>query len=38
MYSPPIWRKVNRLIMIDILKEIGMILRAHGKELNLLIL
>ena len=27
-------RKVNRLIMTDILKKIGKILRTHGKELN----
>ena len=33
-YSPPLWRKVNRLIMINILKEIGIVLRTHGEELN----
>ena len=27
-------KKVNRLIMINILKKIGIILRTHGKELN----
>ena len=32
IYSPSLWRKVNRLIMIDILKEIGIILRTDGKE------
>ena len=32
MYSP------NRLTMTDILKEIGIILRLHGKELNPLFL
>ena len=26
--------KVNRLIMVNILKEIGIILRTHGKESN----
>ena len=31
-------RKVNKLIMINILKEIGIILRTHGKESNLLFL
>ena len=34
IYSPPLWRKVNRLIKTDILKKIGKILRTHGKELN----
>ena len=38
IYSPPLQRKVNRLIMINILKEIGIILRTHGKESNLLFL
>ena len=37
-YSPPLWRKVNRLIMINILIEIGRILKTHGKELNPLFL
>ena len=32
IHSPSLWRKVNRLIMIDILKEIGIILRTDGKE------
>ena len=31
-------KKVNRLIIINILKEIGIILRTHGKELNPLFL
>ena len=31
-------RKVNKLIMINILKEIGIILRTHGKESNPLFL
>ena len=38
IYSLPIWKKVNRLIMINILKEIGIILRTHGKESNPLFL
>ena len=38
IYSPPIWRKVNRLIMTNILEEIRIILRTHGKELNPLFL
>ena len=29
---------LNRLIMINILKEIGIVLRTHGKESNLLFL
>ena len=29
-YSPPLRRKLNRLIMINILKKIGIILRTHG--------
>ena len=33
-YSPLLWRKVNRLIMTNILKEIGITLRTNGKELN----
>ena len=32
------YAKVNRLIMINILKEIGIILRTHGKGSNLLFL
>ena len=31
-YSPPLWRKVNSLIMVNILKEIGIILRTHMKR------
>ena len=31
-------RKANKLIMINILKEIGIILRTHGKESNPLFL
>ena len=31
--SPPLWRKVNRLI-ISILREIGIILRTYGMEVN----
>ena len=31
-------RKVNRLIMINILKETGILLRTHGKESNPLFL
>ena len=31
-------KKSNRLIMINISKEIGIILRTHGKELNSLFL
>ena len=31
-------KKSNRLIMMNILKEIGIILRTHGKELNSLFL
>ena len=38
IYSPPSWRKVSRLIMVDILKEIGIALRTHGEELNPLFL
>ena len=34
IHSLPIWKKVNRLIMINILKEIGTLLRTHGKESN----
>ena len=29
---------LNRLIMINVLKKIGIILRTHGKESNLLFL
>ena len=36
IYPPPLCRKVNRLIMTNILKEIGVILRTHGNESNLL--
>ena len=32
IYSPPLQRKVNRLIMLNILKLIWIILRTHGKE------
>ena len=32
IYSSLLWRKVNRLIMIDILKEIGKIFRTHGNK------
>ena len=38
IYSPSLLRKVNRLIMTNILKEIGIILRTHGKESNPLFL
>ena len=38
IYSPPLWRKVNKVITTNILKEIGKILRKHGKELNTLFL
>ena len=31
--SPSLWRKVNRLI-ISILREIGIILRTYGMEVN----
>ena len=31
-------KKVNRFIIINILKEVGIILRAHGKESNPLLL
>ena len=31
-------KRINRLIMINILKEIGIILRTHGKESNPLFL
>ena len=32
IYSPPIWREVKRLIMINSLKQIGIILRTLGKS------
>ena len=32
--SDNLWRKVKRLIMINILIKIGIILKAHGKESN----
>ena len=38
IYSPLLWKKEYRLIMTNILKEIGIILRSHGKESNSLIL
>ena len=39
IYFLPLWRKVNRfIIIINILKETGIILRAHGKESNPLFL
>ena len=38
IYPLPLCRKVNRLIMINILKETGVILRKHGNESNLLFL
>ena len=38
IYSLPLWRKVNRLIRLNILKEIGIILRTRGKESNPLFL
>ena len=38
IYSPILWRKVNRLIITNILKEIGIILKTHGKESNPLFL
>ena len=34
IYSPPLGRKGNELIVINIFKEIGIILRTHGKESN----
>ena len=36
VYSPPLWRKVNNLIIINILKEIGIILKTHGKIKSLI--
>ena len=36
--SPTLWRKVNRLSMINVSKEIGITLRTHGKESNPLFL
>ena len=33
-----LWRKVNRLLTINIVKEIGIILRTHEKESNPLLL
>ena len=38
IYSLPLWRKVNKFIMTNILKEIRIILKTHGKELNPLFL
>ena len=37
IYYTPLRRKVNRLITKNVLKEIGIILIAHGKELKSLI-
>ena len=31
-YSPSLWRKVNSLILTNILKEIGILLRTYRKE------
>ena len=36
IYSPPLWRKVNRLIMINILKEIEIISKTHGNIKSLI--
>ena len=33
--APPLkWRKVNRLIIVNILKQIEITLRTHGKKSN----
>lgn len=37
MYFLPLWIKVNKLIVINTLKEIGMILRGFRKETKYLI-
>ena len=37
IYSVPLWRKVDRLIMINILKEIGIILKNTWKGIKSLI-
>ena len=37
LYSPPLRRKVNRLIMINILREIGIISRKRRKGIKSLI-
>ena len=38
IYSPRLLRNVNRVIMKNVLKDIGIILRTHGKESNPLFL
>ena len=37
IYSPPLWRKLSRVIMTNILKQIGIILRTHRKGIKSLV-